>query len=348
MTYLRSTLIFPVLIFSVIILNPAITYAILPPVPVNSAQIVKYCEESQLKKIVLDPKNEALTVEYIPGTQVVSPTTIDMNFDGSVLKGEILQKTQTGTSTVLFRNITPDVQKKLFGTDTFQTDQSILFKTDVQLEERFNEVVAPQNSNLNVDSGAVRVLGSSTIAGNTAEGCQIFLAQLQQQQQTPVQIQVQAQPALNPNLAPTPSTIPVDLPCSKDSKNPNCTSASSIPCNTRTGYTPAKGTSWEDFINNTPQQERGVFTAIGCVPTEPTALIGGLLRFSTLAGGGIALLLMIFGAIQYITSAGNPEALKKAQDQFTNAFIGLLFIIFATLLLQIIGADILNLPGFSK
>lgn len=91
---------------------------------------------------------------------------------------------------------------------------------------------------------------------------------------------------------------------------------------------------------------KGILTAIGCIPTDPNEFINALMRVAAFGGGGIALLLMIFGAIQMVSSAGNPETLKKGQETFTAAIIGLLFIIFATLLLQIIGVDILSLPGF--
>lgn len=88
------------------------------------------------------------------------------------------------------------------------------------------------------------------------------------------------------------------------------------------------------------------WSAIGCIPTDTGKFISTLLRFLTAAGGGIALLLMISGAFQMITSAGNPEHVKHGQQQFTSAVIGLLFIIFSVLLLKVIGVDILNLPGF--
>lgn len=90
----------------------------------------------------------------------------------------------------------------------------------------------------------------------------------------------------------------------------------------------------------------GILTAIGCIPTQPSQLFKAALKVSAGAGGGIALLLMIFGAIRMMTSAGNPEVVKKGQEQFQSAVIGLLFIIFSVLLLQIIGVDVLNLPGF--
>ncbi len=94
--------------------------------------------------------------------------------------------------------------------------------------------------------------------------------------------------------------------------------------------------------------ETSIDTAIGCIPTEPIPFIQAVLKLSLAAGGGVALLLMIFAAIQMITSQGSPDQLKRANGQFTNAVIGLLFIIFAVLLLQIIGVDILQIPGFSK
>lgn len=88
-------------------------------------------------------------------------------------------------------------------------------------------------------------------------------------------------------------------------------------------------------------------TAIGCVPADPVLLINGFLRVSALASGGIALLLMVFGSLQMMTAAGNPETLKKGREQFTSAVIGLLFIIFSVLLLQIIGVNILDIEGLT-
>lgn len=92
----------------------------------------------------------------------------------------------------------------------------------------------------------------------------------------------------------------------------------------------------------------GIKTAIGCVPTEPRALVNGILRVTAGGIGAVALLLMIMGAITMITADGNPDTIQRGKDQFTAAFLGLLFIIFSVLLLQVIGVDILGLPGFGK
>lgn len=90
----------------------------------------------------------------------------------------------------------------------------------------------------------------------------------------------------------------------------------------------------------------GIATAIGCIPTEPKAFVEAILKFAAGAGGGIALLLMVAGAFRMITSAGNPETIKKGREQFSSAIIGLLFILFSVLLLKFIGVDILGLGAY--
>lgn len=90
----------------------------------------------------------------------------------------------------------------------------------------------------------------------------------------------------------------------------------------------------------------GIYTAIGCIPTQPQELVVGLLKFATLASGGIAFLLMLLGALGMITAEGNPEAIKHSQEMFYSAVIGLLLIVFSVLLMQVIGVDVLGLPGF--
>lgn len=89
-------------------------------------------------------------------------------------------------------------------------------------------------------------------------------------------------------------------------------------------------------------------TAIGCIHTNPGDLIADVLKFALGIGGGLAFLMMILGAFQMLTSAGNPDTLQAGRERLTSAVIGLLIVIFAVLLLQIIGFDILNLPGFGR
>ncbi len=87
-------------------------------------------------------------------------------------------------------------------------------------------------------------------------------------------------------------------------------------------------------------------TAIGCIHTSPAEFTKDFLTFIIGISGGLAFLMMLLGAFQMLTSAGNPETLSAGRERLTSAIIGLLFVIFAVLLLQIIGYGILNITGF--
>ncbi len=89
-----------------------------------------------------------------------------------------------------------------------------------------------------------------------------------------------------------------------------------------------------------------IATAIGCIHTNPAALVKDLLTFIIGIAGGLSFLMMLLGVFGMLTSAGNPDSLNAGRERLTNAVIGLLFVIFAVLLLQIIGVGILDIPGF--
>ncbi len=90
-----------------------------------------------------------------------------------------------------------------------------------------------------------------------------------------------------------------------------------------------------------------VKTAIGTLSIEPGNFIKDLLRVLLSISGGIILLLIIRSGYQLMTSQGNPEKITEAKDRITSAIIGLLFLIFSLVILEVIGVDILNVPGFS-
>ncbi len=73
------------------------------------------------------------------------------------------------------------------------------------------------------------------------------------------------------------------------------------------------------------------------------SLFGVLLSLS----GGIALILIILSGYKIILARGNPEKMQGAKESLTAAIVGLLFIIFSLVILQVIGVDILKIPGFS-
>lgn len=95
-----------------------------------------------------------------------------------------------------------------------------------------------------------------------------------------------------------------------------------------------------------PNYGPGSWSALGCIPTSPDKFIQWLLEKAINIVGGIAFLLILFGSFRVATSSGNPEALNEGKDIIFAALAGLLFIVFSVVLLKIIGADILQIPGF--
>lgn len=93
-------------------------------------------------------------------------------------------------------------------------------------------------------------------------------------------------------------------------------------------------------------EEGEVWTALGCIPTSAEGLVRNLFRISLGIAGGVALLFILFGAFTISVSAGSPESVQKGKEMVTSAIIGLVFIIFSTIILQWIGVSILAIPGF--
>lgn len=91
---------------------------------------------------------------------------------------------------------------------------------------------------------------------------------------------------------------------------------------------------------------KGVWTALGCIPSNSNELIVGLIKFAMGMAGGIAFLIMLYGTFVIITASGNPEKVAGGQQTITAAVMGLLTIIFAAVILNIIGVQIIQIPGF--
>ncbi|MEX0622066.1 MAG: hypothetical protein WD187_03740 [Candidatus Woykebacteria bacterium] len=69
------------------------------------------------------------------------------------------------------------------------------------------------------------------------------------------------------------------------------------------------------------------------------------LGFGLGTAGGIAFLLMVFGAYRLIFAAGNPESIQQGREVITAAIAGLLVIVFAVFILRFLGYTILNIGG---
>ncbi|MBI2621402.1 MAG: hypothetical protein HYW63_01995 [Candidatus Levybacteria bacterium] len=95
--------------------------------------------------------------------------------------------------------------------------------------------------------------------------------------------------------------------------------------------------------------ERGcvrIKTAFGWVGTSANNFTRWVLGFVLSISGAIVILIIIISGYRLMTSAGDPEKIKNARDQLTAAIVGLLFIIFSLVILELITRDILGLPGF--
>jgi hypothetical protein len=91
---------------------------------------------------------------------------------------------------------------------------------------------------------------------------------------------------------------------------------------------------------------KGIWTAIGCIPSNPESIIKVVITIGLGLGGGIVLVMILVGAFMLSVSQGDPNKTKEAKEIITSAVIGLLFVIFSVTILQFIGVSILHIPGF--
>ncbi|OGV90627.1 hypothetical protein A2783_05700 [Microgenomates group bacterium RIFCSPHIGHO2_01_FULL_45_11] len=89
----------------------------------------------------------------------------------------------------------------------------------------------------------------------------------------------------------------------------------------------------------------GIWTGLGCLKFNPQKFVENFLTLAVAVAGGIAFLMMLYGAATITSSAGNPESVKKGKEILGGAVAGLLFIIFSVILLNLIGVQILQIPG---
>lgn len=127
----------------------------------------------------------------------------------------------------------------------------------------------------------------------------------------------------------------------EDSTDNNGTSPFGL-CNFLLSTDPTKYNLCKDCFEN----DQGLWTALGCIHTKPIDFIKEFQKLAVGIAGGIALLLMIYGAFLISVSAGDPKKAEEGKEIITGTIAGLLFIIFSVFLLKLIGVNILNIPGF--
>ena len=64
--------------------------------------------------------------------------------------------------------------------------------------------------------------------------------------------------------------------------------------------------------------------------------------------GGVALLFIIYGGFILMTSSGDPSRIRMGKEYVTYAIIGLVLAIFSFVIVQVLGGDILQIPGFGQ
>ena len=120
-------------------------------------------------------------------------------------------------------------------------------------------------------------------------------------------------------------------------------------CDPKPGYNPSPATQPPPCVKRDNKGNcLSVETAIGTISTDPANFVNSIFRILLGFAGGVATLLIIASGYEMMTSQGNPEKVKGARERLTSAIVGLIFIIFSVAILQIIGVDILQIPGFSR
>jgi len=90
------------------------------------------------------------------------------------------------------------------------------------------------------------------------------------------------------------------------------------------------------------------YSGVGTLDTGATGFVRTLFAALLSVSGGIALLLIIRAGYQLMTAQGKPEQLQQGRDQLIAAIVGLIFLVFSFVFLQLIGFDILHIPGFGQ
>lgn len=90
----------------------------------------------------------------------------------------------------------------------------------------------------------------------------------------------------------------------------------------------------------------GVWTAVGCISTDPKAMVSALVGLGLSIAGGVSILMFLAAGFLFSTSQGDPKRTSDAKELLTSAIVGLLFSLFSVTILQFIGVSVLQIPGF--
>jgi hypothetical protein len=97
-----------------------------------------------------------------------------------------------------------------------------------------------------------------------------------------------------------------------------------------------------------PDNPKGIWTAVGCIKTDPQNIIITLVKLGLGVAGGGALLMILSASFIISVSAGDAKKFTEAKEMISNAVIGLIFIIMSITILQFIGVSLFHIPGFGN
>lgn len=87
----------------------------------------------------------------------------------------------------------------------------------------------------------------------------------------------------------------------------------------------------------------GTIAAPTGAPTDAGTFIGGAINIFLTIAGITMFIYLLWGAIDWITSGGEKEKISKAQGKLTNAIIGIIIVVAALALFNLIAGNVLNI-----
>lgn len=89
-------------------------------------------------------------------------------------------------------------------------------------------------------------------------------------------------------------------------------------------------------------------TDLGCIPTDPIPFVGKVYGIGLSFIGLIAFVFMIIGGYYLLSSQGNPERVAKGKSFIYYAIAGVLLAVFGFVIVEVVGGDVLRIPGIGS
>lgn len=96
-----------------------------------------------------------------------------------------------------------------------------------------------------------------------------------------------------------------------------------------------------------PSGQTRIDPSLPCIPTDPVQFVGAIYKIGLGFLGMVAILFLIIGGYQILTSQGDPDKVKKGKTYIFYSIAGFLLAAFGFVFMQIIAVNVLHIPGFS-